>query len=241
SASILSLSLYTNEISEDDSFKAINPIICSALSAFQRLGMRVGRMWAFNKGLPVRPGEYDEDQFLGLDYCIYLASKFGMRVILALTNLWPQYKGPEHYLYMATGSADGKTVYDYYADRSTRELVKRHFDAIVNRVNAYSGYSYKDDPTILGWDVMNEPRCPGCDESQISVKLDWLREMAAYLRSIDPNHLITQGSEGYFMPDSATNLHLLNPGAGAQCEGEDWIQTVSMKEHDFACIHVYER
>ena len=29
-----------------------------------------------------------------------------------------------------------------------------------------------------------------------------------------------QGSEGYFMPDPETNAHLLNPGAGAQCEGE---------------------
>eukprot|EP00198_Chlamydomonas_reinhardtii_P003088 XP_001692424.1 predicted protein [Chlamydomonas reinhardtii] len=137
--------------------------------AAQRLGMRVGRWWAFNRGLPLNPGEYDEDQ----------------------------YRGPEHYLYMATGSAEGKTVLDYYRDRSTRELV--------------------------------------------GIKLDWLREMSAYLRSIDSHHLITQGSEGYFMPDPETNAHLLNPGAGAQCEGEDWVATVSMKNHDFACVHVYER
>ncbi|KXZ54659.1 hypothetical protein GPECTOR_4g725 [Gonium pectorale] len=207
----------------------------------QKLGMRVGRWWAFNKALPANPGEYEEDQFLGLDYTLYLASKFGIRVILALTNLWPQYRGPEHFLYMATGSANGKTVLDYYADRATRELVKRHMDTVVRRVNAYSGVTYRDDPTILGWDVMNEPRCPGCDASEMAIKLDWIAEMAAYLRSIDPNHLITMGSEGYFAPDPATNLHLLNPGAGAQCEGEDWVATVSMKDHDFACIHVYER
>ncbi|KAG2434648.1 hypothetical protein HXX76_007542 [Chlamydomonas incerta] len=211
------------------------------MASAQRLGMRVGRWWAFNRGLPLNPGEYDEDQFLGLDYTLYLAAKFGLRVILALTNLWPQYKGPEHYLYMATGSAEGKTVLDYYRDRSTRELVKRHFDVMVNRVNAYSGRRYGDDPAILGWDVMNEPRCPGCSPAEVGIKLDWLREMAAYLRTIDSNHLITQGSEGYFMPDPETNAHLLNPGAGAQCEGEDWVATVSMKNHDFACVHVYER
>ena len=50
---------------------------------------------------------------------------------------------------------------DYYIDRPTRELYKRHMDRIVQRVNVYSGVLYRDDPTIFGWDVMNEPRCPG--------------------------------------------------------------------------------
>ncbi|KAG2492021.1 hypothetical protein HYH03_009750 [Edaphochlamys debaryana] len=177
-------------------------------------------------------------QFLGLDYALYLASKFNVRVILALTNLWPAYKGPEHFLYMATGSSGGvqgegagygKTVLDYYRDRRTRELVKRHFDTIINRVNAYSGVRYGDDPTIMAWDIMNEPRCGGCLDADQAIKYDWMREMATY------------GSEGYFGADPATNLHLLNPGAGAQCEGEDWILTVEMPEHDFGNIHVYER
>ncbi len=50
---------------------------------------------------------------------------------------------------------------DFYRDPATRALVKRHFDVVVNRVNAYSGVRYGDDPTIMAWDVINEPRCPG--------------------------------------------------------------------------------
>lgn len=32
-----------------------------------------------------------------------------------------------------------------------------------------------------------------------------------------------------------------NPGAGAQCEGEDWIKTNKITSMDVACVHVYER
>lgn len=30
-----------------------------------------------------------------------------------------------------------------------------------HRVNVYTGVRYKHDPTIMGWNVLNEPRCPG--------------------------------------------------------------------------------
>jgi hypothetical protein len=38
-------------------------------------------------------------------------------------------------------------------------LVASHIQNITNHVNHLNGLAYKDDPTVLGWDVMNEPRC----------------------------------------------------------------------------------
>ncbi len=39
--------------------------------AGSRLGMKVGRTWAFNSRMPAAPGEYDADQFqvLPWKYC----------------------------------------------------------------------------------------------------------------------------------------------------------------------------
>lgn len=56
---------------------------------------------------------------------------------------------------------------------------------------------WKDEPTIIGWDLYNEPDFVNGTEYQWEAhrqnRLDWLRRMAAELRRLDSNHLITIG------------------------------------------------
>ncbi len=54
--------------------------------------------------------------------------------------------------------------------------------------------SPRDDPTILAWSLANEPRCagdPGCTTIP-----RWAHSTAAYLKSLDPNHMVTLVSGG---------------------------------------------
>ena len=39
--------------------------------------------------------------------------------------------------------------------------------AIVLRKNSFTGIVYRDDPTILAWDIANEPSNPGDDSGDI--------------------------------------------------------------------------
>ena len=50
---------------------------------------------------------------------------------------------------------------------------------------------YSQDPVIVAWNLINEPRCDavGCNVNIQS----WVEEMAPYLKSVDPNHLVTIG------------------------------------------------
>jgi mannan endo-1,4-beta-mannosidase len=48
----------------------------------------------------------------------------------------------------------------------------------------YSGVAYKDDPTILGWDLLNGGGSP----------TPWTRQIAQYVRSLDSHHLILSGA-----------------------------------------------
>ncbi len=66
---------------------------------------------------------------------------------------------------------------------------------------------YKDDPTIFAWNLYNEPRCPySQDQSATGACFSdlqaWTAEMAGYLKSVDPNHLVSWGHEGFFKFDS---------------------------------------
>ena len=51
---------------------------------------------------------------------------------------------------------------------------------------------YGSDPTIASWNLINEPRCAalGCNAEIQS----WIATMAPYLKTLDPNHLVTVGA-----------------------------------------------
>jgi mannan endo-1,4-beta-mannosidase len=53
---------------------------------------------------------------------------------------------------------------------------------------------YKDDTTIMAWDVANEPVLQWFDRATIH---NWLSQATAYIKSIDPNHLVTLGTAGW--------------------------------------------
>jgi endo-1,4-beta-mannosidase len=70
---------------------------------------------------------------------------------------------------------------------------------VLNRVNHYSGVAYKNEPTIFAWDLMNEPRyekaTPNEDTTGITLR-QWIDTMAAFVKSIDKNHMVYAGFEG---------------------------------------------
>ena len=48
----------------------------------------------------------------------------------------------------------------------------------------------------MGWELMNEPRCSG--DFSASKLQHWIERSAEFLKSVDPNHLVTVCTEGFF-------------------------------------------
>ena len=48
----------------------------------------------------------------------------------------------------------------------------------------------------MAWELMNEPRCSG--DFSASKLQHWIERTAEFLKSVDPNHLVTVGTEGFF-------------------------------------------
>lgn len=105
---------------------------------------------------------------------------------------------------------------------------------VLTRVNTVTGVAYKDDPAIFGWELMNEPRC-GAEPTGAMVQA-WVEEMAPYLKTIDADHLVTAGLEGFY-GDGAHESKDLNPWSIYY--GTNYVATHQAAGIDFATIHLY--
>ncbi|KAK9289459.1 hypothetical protein L1049_007614 [Liquidambar formosana] len=205
------------------------------------VGLTVCRTWAFNDGqwraLQKSPSVYDEDVFKALDFVVSEAKKYKIRLILSLTNNWDAYGGKAQYV--KWGKAAGLNLTsddDFFSHPTLRSYYKAHVKTVLNRVNTFTNVTYKDDPTIFAWELMNEPRCvsdPSGDKLQA-----WIQEMAVYVKSIDPKHLVEIGLEGFYGP-STLNRVQFNPNTYAQQVGTDFIRNHQVLGVDFASIHIY--
>ncbi|KNA11219.1 hypothetical protein SOVF_137180 [Spinacia oleracea] len=205
------------------------------------VGLSVCRTWAFNDGqyraLQKSPSVYDEDVFKGLDFVVSEAKKYNIRLILSLVNNWNDYGGKPQYA--KWGKEAGLNLGDdddFFSDATLKTYYKNHTKMVLNRVNTFTNVTYKDDPTIFAWELMNEPRCtsdPSGDKLQA-----WIQEMAAYVKSIDPKHLLEIGLEGFYgtsTPDRAQ----VNPNTYATQVGTDFVRNHQVLGVDFASVHIY--
>jgi mannan endo-1,4-beta-mannosidase len=91
---------------------------------------------------------------------------------------------------------------------------------MINRKNKITGTPYREDPVIMSWELMNEPR----GSNNIPGMQKWIDKTTTLIRQLDPNHLITTGSEGN------------TSGTGA---GTDVFNDHNYKNVDYATVHLW--
>ncbi|KAL6865012.1 hypothetical protein ACP4OV_016163 [Aristida adscensionis] len=205
------------------------------------VGLTVCRTWGFNDGgwraLQKSPGVYDEDVFKALDFVVSEARKYRIRLILSLVNNWDGYGGKAQYVKWARYAGVNVTSDDdFFSDHTVKGYFKNHVKNMLTRANTYTGVMYKEDPTIFAWELMNEPRCTS-DPTGNKLQA-WIQEMAFHVKSIDPDHLLEVGTEGFYGPSSPARLDA-NPNAFAGHVGADFIRNHRVLGIDFASVHVY--
>lgn len=206
-------------------------------NAFQQAsshGLSVARTWAFSDGgvtpLQYSPGSYNEQMFKGLDFVVAEARRFGIKLVLSLVNNYESLGGKKQYANWARNQGQYLTSDDdFFRNPVAKEFYKNHVKTVLTRYNTLTGVMYKDDPTIMAWELMNEPRCTS-DTSGRTIQA-WITEMAAHVKSIDRNHLLEAGLEGFY---GKTNNQ--NPGFDI---GTDFISNNQIPGIDFATLHSY--
>ncbi|XP_057793799.1 mannan endo-1,4-beta-mannosidase 1-like isoform X2 [Salvia miltiorrhiza] len=202
-------------------------------------GLTVCRTWAFADGgdaaLQISPGTYDERVFQGLDFVISEATKYGIRLILSFVNNFDEFGGKAQYAEWARNAGaqvDGDD--DFYTNPLIKDYYKNHIRRVVTRLNSITGVRYRDEPTIMAWELINEPRCQ-TDLSGATIT-GWVEEMARFVKSIDNKHLVEIGMEGFYGDTMPQRKQVINPGYQI---GTDFISSNLVQEIDFATIHAY--
>lgn len=210
-----------------------NTRVDSLTAKGREAGVAVIRMWAFNNGTPtsLQPAVhvYNETALRQLDYAVRKASDNGARVILTLVNNWNDFNGMQWYVDQLLGPGQSKDL--FYTNTACRKAYEDYARMLVNRVNTYTGRKYKDDPAIFAWELANEPRCRS-DKSGATL-YNWIDHMAGYIKSIDHNHMVSTGEEGFKVGGVATDW------TESGYDGVDFARNTANRNIDFATIHLY--
>ncbi len=111
--------------------------------------------------------------------------------------------------YTTTGSFNDYATYGnrIYTDENAEEMFKAHIKKVINRRNTVNGRLYKDDATIMTWQLANEPQ-PANQQNLLGPYklqyapnpsdplLPWIDRISTYIRSLAPHQLISTGFEG---------------------------------------------
>jgi mannan endo-1,4-beta-mannosidase len=155
-------------------------------------------------------GDYDERLMSGLDFLLAEMGKRGMTAVLYLNNFWQWSGGMNQYMAWVDGkpAQDPNVTNDYesfmarsaafYQSPKAQDEYRRTIEKIVSRVNKITGVAYVNDPTIMSWQLANEPR-PGnsrTTQREKDVYKTWVNDTAKYIHGLDRHHLVSIGSEG---------------------------------------------
>ena len=173
--------------------------VANGLDDAVTMSLSVVRTWAFNDSKDTNdsatirsaPDAYLERGLVGLDTVVAEAKKRGLRLIMTLANYWDAYGGfPRYATWAGTSGPD-----DFYTNTTMQGYLKDYATKLSQRVNTLPGIAYKDEPTILAWEIANEMRCKTCTDASASLSV--IDSLSKFLKTVFPNHLIADGGEGF--------------------------------------------
>jgi mannan endo-1,4-beta-mannosidase len=168
--------------------------------------------------LQPQKGIYRDSILYGLDYLLNEMEKRNMKAVLHFTNTWDwsgglgqylEWNGYSPQLHSKVENYDWNKYRDYitqfYKCEPCKDDVDNYIKYVLKHKNSINGINYVSDPTIMSWQIINEPRPMRTVNNQPF--LDWIKNTASLIKSIDSNHLLSTGSEGDIASDNDMTIY----------------------------------
>lgn len=195
----------------------------------------------FDKALGKPVTNFGEDGVKKLDYALYQAEKHGMKLLITFTNYWDAFGGMGQYIKWAQElGISGLKKDDFYTNETLKGWYKDYVNGLLNHTNPYTGRKLKDEPSVFAWELANEPRCNSDAQCKDDILYNWAKEMSEYVKSIDPNHMVALGDEGFFnRPYGYFDEYTTSNYAFYGAEGVDFEKLMTIDTLDFGTPHLY--
>lgn len=177
--------------SYDLAYKSEEDIIKN-LEQLSSIGVNTIRFWMFGDGIEdgfqPKAGTLNEERLQRTDFLFSQAKNYQIRLIPVLVNNWEDFGGKLQYLDW-TGNPRVEDI--FYKNQRVVDLFKNYINSVISRKNSITGVHYRDESSILGWEIMNEPRSFRNEE----VLSAWSREISQFIKDSDSSHLVLMGTE----------------------------------------------
>jgi len=126
--------------------------------------------------------------------------KNDIKLIVVLLNNWHEFGGVDQYLTWYGKSRHHEFFHGGRAEAGVQGLARARDRP---KKTALTAVFIAMNPTVFSWELANEPRCnnggsfdsaSGWDKTTLT---GWAGEMSAYVKSLDSNHLVSVGDEGF--------------------------------------------
>jgi hypothetical protein len=167
--------------------------IDDALATAKEMGAKVVRSQTMGDSVGcehcIQPtlGHFNRNAFERIDYALRSARAHGIKVIPTIVGDDARSGGTGcvnlRWRDISVPNCSLVNMAPFWTEETVMRDVQRHIKELLEHVNVYTGIAYKDDPTILGWDLLNGGGSP----------VAWTREIVRYIRTLDTRHLILSG------------------------------------------------
>lgn len=203
--------------------------------------------WDDKAGKPVV--NEGEDGLRRLDYIIKQAEEHNMKLVITFTNYWEAFGGMGQYVkwyQMSQGKSvgnskvDEKDTCDFYTNETIKGWYKDYIKTLLNHTNYYTGEKLMDSEAVFSWELSNEPRCTVDEFCKDDILYNWAKEMSAYVKSIDPYHMVSVGDEGFYnLGYQEAAKQDLPSAAYSGYYGVDFNKLMTIDTVDFGTPHMY--
>lgn len=167
-------------------------------------------------------GDLNRELLEGLDFLLAEMARRDMKAVLYLNNFWQWSGGMSQYVAWITGEPvvdpDVTGDWDRFINNSAnfyrlpeaqnlyRDVIKK----LVQRKNTLTGRFYYEDPTVMSWQLANEPR-PGAGNFGPNFHhfKSWIHETAKYIHELAPHQLVSTGNEGAMGSMNDEDLYII--------------------------------